>query len=138
MRSNRLQLNIVKTEKPFPCGLLPAAVLISCRSPHFELAPTKSLRQLSSETLTSQCLETFFGTSRSRLGLKSLENRTSRSHLGLEGSTSRSLLGTEDVVWSQVSGFVTLGLVNVHAMHQACGYIGKKIMDLTRKKQIVK
>ena len=37
-----------------------------------------------------------------------------------------------------VSGFVTLGLVNIHAMHQACGYIRKKIMDLTCKKQGVK
>jgi len=37
-----------------------------------------------------------------------------------------------------VSGFVTLGLVNIHAMHQAWGYIRKKTMDLTRKKQVVK
>jgi len=28
--------------------------------------------------------------------------------------------------------------VNIHAMHQACGYISKKIMDLTCKKQAVK
>ena len=41
---------------------------------------------------------------------------TSRSHLGLEDTTSRS----------RVSGFVTLGLVNIHAMHEACGYISKK------------
>ena len=31
---------------------------------------------------------------------------------------------------------MTLGLVNIYAMHQACGYIRKKIMDLTRKKQV--
>jgi len=65
-----------------------------------------------------------------RLGLVSVsrvwKNRTSQSHLGLEGSTSLS-----------VSGFVTLGLVNIHAVHQACGYIRKKIIDLTRKKQVV-
>jgi len=29
-------------------------------------------------------------------------------------------------------------LVNIHAMHQVFGYITKKIMDLTRKKQVVK
>ena len=58
---------------------------------------------------------------------------------GLEGSTSRSRLGFEDITSrSRVSGFVTLGLVNIHAMHQACRYIRKKIMDLTRKKQVVK
>ena len=36
---------------------------------------------------------------------------------------------------------MTLGLVNIHAihaMHQACGSIRKKIMDLARKKQVVK
>ena len=32
---------------------------------------------------------------------------------------------------------MTLGLV-IHAMNQACGYIRKKIMDLTHKKQVVK
>jgi len=37
-----------------------------------------------------------------------------------------------------VSGFVTLGLVNIHAVHQAYRYIRKKIMGLTRKKQVVK
>ena len=77
------------------------------------------------------------------LGLGSVsrvwKNRTSRSHLGLEGSTSPSRLGLEDITSrSWVSGFVTLGLVNIHAMHQACGYIRKKIMDLTHKKQVVK
>ena len=51
-----------------------------------------------------------------RLGLESLEKsnilvlRVQR--LGLEDITSRS----------RVLGFVTLGLVNIHAMHQACGY----------------
>ena len=78
-----------------------------------------------------------------RLGLVSVsrvwKNRTSRSRLGLEGSTSRSCLGLEDITSrSRVSSFVTLGLVNIHAMHQACGCIRKKIMDLTRKIQIVK
>ena len=53
------------------------------------------------------------------------KNRTSRSHLGLEDITSRSR--SRDY-----------SLVNIHAMHQACGYITKKIMDLTRKKQVVK
>ena len=38
-------------------------------------------------------LETFSGTSRSRLGLESLENRTSRSHLGLE-RTKLKRIGT--------------------------------------------
>ena len=67
------------------------------------------------------------------------KNRTSRSLLGLEGGTSRSRLDLEDITSpSRVSGFVTLGLVNIHAMHQACGYIRKKIIDLTRKKQLVK
>ena len=78
-----------------------------------------------------------------RLGLVSVsrvwKNRTSRSHLGLEGSTSRSRLGLEDITSrSRSRGMVTLGLVNIHAMHQACGYIRKKIMDLTRKKQVGK
>ena len=36
-----------------------------------------------------------------------------------------------------VSGFATLGLVNIHAMHQACSCIRKKIMDLTCKKLVV-
>ena len=54
------------------------------------------------------------------LGPESLENRTSRSHLGLEGSTSRSRFRLEDITFrSRVSRFVTLGLVNIHAMHQA-------------------
>ena len=78
-----------------------------------------------------------------RLGLLSVsrvsKNRTSQSHLGLEGSTSRSRLCLEDITSRfRVSGFVTLRLVNIHAMHQAYGYITKKIMDLTRKKQVVK
>jgi len=41
-------------------------------------------------------------------------------------------------ITSRFRGFVTLGLVNIHAMHQTCGYISKKIMDLIRKKQVVK
>ena len=49
----------------------------------------------------------------------------SRSRLGLEDITSRSR--SRD-----------FSLVNIHAMHQACGYITKKIMDLTRKEQVVK
>ena len=57
--------------------------------------------------------------------------------LSLEGSASRSRLVPEDIM-SRVSDFVTLGLVNIHAMHQACGYIRKKVMDLTHKKQVVK
>jgi len=40
------------------------------------------------------------------------KNRTSRSHLGLEDITSRSR-------------FRDFSLVNIHAMHQACGYITK-------------
>ena len=64
-----------------------------------------------------------------RLGLVSVsrvwKKRTSRSHLGLEDITSRS-------------PSCDFSLVNIHAMQQACGYISKKIMDLTRKKQVVK
>jgi len=59
----------------------------------------------------------------------SLANRPSL----LQGSTSQS--------WRyniSVSGFITLGLVNIHAMHQTCGYIRKGIIYLTRKKQVVK
>ena len=67
------------------------------------------------------------------------KNRTAQFRLSLKGSMSWSCLGLEDITSrSWVSGFVTLGLVNIHAMHQACGYIRKKIMDLTRKKQVVK
>ena len=47
------------------------------------------------------------------------------SRLGLEDITSRSR--SRD-----------FSLVNIHAMHQVFGYITKKIMDLTRKKQVVK
>ena len=43
-------------------------------------------------------------------------------------------LGLEDIK-SRSRGF---SLVNIHAMHQACGYITNKIMALTRKKQVVK
>jgi len=73
-----------------------------------------------------------------RLGLVSVlrvwKNRTSRSRLGLEGSTSRSRLGLEDITSrSRSRGFVTLGLVNIGATHQAFGYIRKKIMDLTMR-----
>ena len=64
------------------------------------------------------------------------KNRTSRSHLGLEGSTSGSHLGLEAITSRSRSR--DFSLVNIHAMHQACGYIRKKIMDLTRKKQVVK
>jgi len=93
-------------------------------------------------------LETFVGTSRlvsvlkvERLSLVSVsrvwKNRTSRSRLGLEGSTSRSRLGLKRYITSQ-SRSRDFSLVNIHSMHQACGYITKKIMDLTRKKQVVK
>ena len=44
-----------------------------------------------------------------RLGFEMVSRRFSE-RLGLEDITSRS----------RVSGFVTLGLVNIHAMHQAC------------------
>ena len=44
----------------------------------------------------------------------------------------------EDTSQSQFSAFVTLRLVNICAKHQACGYIRKKIMDVTHKKQVVK
>ena len=64
------------------------------------------------------------------------KNRTSRSRLGLEGSTSRSRLGLEYITSRSRSR--DFSLVNMRAMHQACGYIMKKIMDLTRKKQFVK
>jgi len=47
-----------------------------------------------------------------------LKNRTCRSHLGLEDITSPSR--SRD-----------FSLVNIHSMHQTCGYITKKIMDLT-------
>ena len=90
------------------------------------------LERLGLETVSRRFLK--------RLGLVSVsrvwKNRTSRSRFGLEGSTSRSRLGLEHITsrsWSWVSW-----LVNIHAMHQACGYIRKTIMDLTRKKQVVK
>ena len=61
------------------------------------------------------------------LGLVSVsrvwKNLTSQSRLGLEDITSRSR---------------DFSLVNIHAVHQACGYIRKKIIDLIRKKQLVK
>jgi len=64
-----------------------------------------------------------------RLGLVSVsrvwKNRTSRSHYGLE-DRRRSF------------GFRDFRFVNIHAMHQACGYIRKKLMDLNCKKQVVK
>ena len=64
-----------------------------------------------------------------------LNDSVSRRFFG----TSRSCLGLENIKSrSRVSGFVTLGLVNTYAMYQSCGYITKNIMDLTRKKQVVK
>jgi len=60
----------------------------------------------------------------------------SRSHLGLEGSTSRSRLGLEDITSRSRSR--DFSLVNIHPMHQAFDYFRKKIMDLTHKKQVVK
>ena len=51
-------------------------------------------------------------------------------HLGLEAlfGTSGSRLGREDITSrSRVSSFVTLGPVNIRAMHQAFGCIRKKI-----------
>jgi len=75
-----------------------------------------------------------------RLGLVSVsrvwKNRTSRSHLGLEASTSRSRLGLHDITPRSLSR--DFRLVNTHVMHQAFGYITKKIMDQTRKTQVVK
>ena len=90
-----------------------------------------------------------------RLGLETVSRRIfGTSRLGLEGWTSRSRefwkikhlglvsvlrvqhFGLEDITsWSQSRDF---RLVNIHAMHQAWGYITKKIMDMTRKKQVVK
>jgi len=68
-----------------------------------------------------------------RVGLNAVSRvwkiQTSRSLLGLEGSTSR--LGLEDIM-SRSRDFSLVNLL------QACGYITKKIMDLTRKKQVVK
>ena len=59
-----------------------------------------------------------------RLGLEAVSRRFLKrlvsSPLGLEDITSRSR--SRD-----------FSLVNNHAMHQACGYIMKKIMDLNRK-----
>jgi len=85
----------------------------------------------------------FFGTSRlvsvlkvECLGLISvsrvLKNRTSRSRLGLEVSTSRSRLGLEDIT-SRSRDF---SLVNMHVMR--IYEYHEKIMDLTRKKHVVK
>ena len=61
--------------------------------------------------------------------------------LGLVSVLRVQRLGLEDITSRSVSGFVTLGLVNIGAMHQAFGYIRKKIIDLktnyeTRKKQV--
>ena len=59
-----------------------------------------------------------------RLGLEVVSRRfLEPSRLGLEDITSRSR---------------DFSLVNFDAMHQVFGYIRKKIMDLTRKKQVVK
>jgi len=78
-------------------------------------------------SLESLGLEMFSGTSRlvsvlkvERLRLISVL-RVQR--LSLEDITSRSR---------------DFSLVNIHAKHRACGYITKKIMDLTRKKHVVK
>ena len=72
-----------------------------------------------------------------RLGLEAVLRRFfGTSRLGLEGSTSRSRLGLDDITSRSRSR--DFSLVNMSAMHQACGYIMKKIMDLTRKKQFVK
>ena len=49
---------------------------------------------------------------------------------------SRFRLDLEDITYR--SGSRDFSHVNIHAMHQACGYITQKIMDLTRKKQVVK
>ena len=78
-----------------------------------------------------------------RLGLEAVSRRF-LERLGLVSVLKVERLGLVSVlrVWknrtSRSRGFVTLGLVNIHAMHQACGYISKKIMDLTRKKQVFK
>jgi len=69
--------------------------------------------------------DVFFRTSRLVSVSRVWKNRTSRSRLGLEDITSRSR--SRD-----------FSLENMRAMHEACGYIMKKIMDLTRKKQFVK
>ena len=54
---------------------------------------------------------------------------------------------SRDVFWNVSSRLVLeditsrsrdFSLVNIHAMHQACGCIAKKITDLTRKEQTVK
>jgi len=53
--------------------------------------------------------------------------------------TVRTELVQEPNLWHSVQNrqLSRSGLVNIHAMHQTCGYIRKKIMDLTRKKQVV-
>jgi len=96
-------------------------------------------------------LETFFGTIWSwrlnvsvssqfwefgkieRLGLVTLVSVLRVQRLALEGSTSRSW--RYDV---SVSGFVTLGLVNIGAMHQDFGYMEENngSEDATCKKQV--
>ena len=73
--------------------------------------------------------DVFYGTSRLVSVLKV-------ERLGLEGSASRSRLSLEDITSRSRSR--DFSLVNMCAIHQACGYIMKKIMDLTRKKQFVK
>jgi len=68
--------------------------------------------------------------------------RMSRSRLGLEGWTLSLEKSNISVLRVQRLGLESrvswLGLVNIHAVHQAYGYIMKKIMDLTRNKQVVK
>ena len=79
------------------------------------------------------------------LGLEAVSRRfwnvsvSSRSREFGKNRKSRSCLGLEDIMSrSRLLAFVTFVLVNINAMHQPCGYIRKKIMYLTHKKQVVK
>ena len=69
----------------------------------------------------------FFGTSRLVSVLKV-------ERLGLVSVLRVQRLGLEDI--TSLSRSRDFSLVNMRAMHQAWGYIMKKIMDLTRKKTI--
>ena len=85
-------------------------------TPYVPLSPSNmisfGLERLGLEAVSRRSRDVFWNVSVSRVW----KNRTSRSRLGLEDITSRSR--SRD-----------FSLVNIHAMHQACEYITKKIMD---------
>ena len=66
------------------------------------------------------------------------------SRLGLEDITSQSRSRDFSLVNNPLSALETFATIALYKStytipyHQACGYIMKKIMDLTRKKQVVK